>query len=440
MIIQFSHVAFSDPHVSKLSLLLSECVPVDFDDNMKIADAIGLRPDELAKNEKMVELIEGWRGLPRRKSFRTPVDDWDEVPFLLDADERPMSVVNLWLRYVAKRSSPKTVKTYAYALFDFFQFTESRGIQWEGVTDDVLFSYRRCQETMQSTHKKKHKGTRHLDRKTIQLRIIAVAEFYKYAIKNSYIDRNQLTFERVAVVRPAESNFFAHLGRKREVEKPIASYRYTSRNSQPKSLVHDKVWQWITSIADDRNRLIALLLYQTGMRREEIVLWRVNDIPKQDSGDNASWVEFKIRGKGSKKRQIRVSPGIFTQLRHWLDTTRPRILKKHGISEDEDHGFVWVCHRDGHPLQTVTLNHIFTDVSERCGTDVTPHVLRHSFALAKRTELHEDQIANPEKVLQVALGHSSIVTTMMLYGDISPQEEGREADLNARLLSKLAED
>ncbi len=439
MIIQFAHIAFSDLTLAKLSLLLSDSRPMDFDDDTKIADAIGINSNELVENKEMVELLSAWRGLPLGKSFRTPLADWDEVPFLLDGEEKPMSVANAWLRQVAKTRSPKTLRTYAYALFDFFQYIESLGIGWEDVTDDVLLAYRRCQETIQSTHKKKHKGTRRLARTTIQLRILTVAKFYKYAMKTGHIKADQLTFEVVQIVRPSDTNFLAHLGRRQEREMPIAAYRYSSGRSQPKSLTHEKVWPWIISITNDRDRLIALLLYQTGMRREEIVLWRVNEIPKQPCEDKASWVQFKIRGKGGKNRLIRVSPGIFAQLRHWLDFARPRILKRRGITESEDHGFVWISERDGHPLQPITLNHMFTDISERCGTDVTPHVLRHSFAMEKRTELHEDGIANPEKILQIALGHSNVATTMSIYGDISPQEEAREADLNALLLSKLGE-
>ncbi len=434
MIIQFPHIAFSDLKLAKLSLLLSECCPADFDDDTKIAGAINVSVNELTGDTKMMDLIKAWSGQSMRKSFRTPLSDWDEVPFLLDDEEKPMTVANGWLRHIAKRYSPKTVRTYAYALFDFFQYVESVQIEWGDVTDDVLFAYRHCQETIQSTHKKKHKGTRQLDRKTIQLRIVSVAKFYKYAIKAGYIKSDQVTFEVVRIVRPADSDFLAHLKRKQEREMPIVAYRNASNRQRPKSLTHEKVWPWMTSINSDRNRLISLLLYQTGMRREEIVLWRVNEIPTEWKED-AAFVEFKIRGKGGKMRLIRISPGLFAQLSHWLKFTRPRILKKRGITADEDHGFVWVAERDGHPLQAISLNHIFTDISERCGTSVTPHILRHSFGMQKRKELHEDGIANPEKVLQEALGHSSVVTTMEIYGDISPQDEAREADSNARLLS-----
>jgi len=441
VIIQFAHVDFVDLNLAKLQACLLESDPAHVDSVSKIADTIGLSADAIAQNHKMMALVGAWQDPSRRKSFRTPLADWDETPFLLDAEEKPMSVVNAWLRYVAKRSSPKTVRTYAYALFDFFQYIEARRIEWKDVDDDILFAYRRCQETVESAHKKRHKGTRKLARGTIQMRILTVAKFYKYAIRNGYIIGNRLTFELVQVFRPSDTNFLAHLGRREEREMPIAAYRRVSRRSRPKSLDHEKIWTWITSIAKERDRLISLLLYQTGMRREEIILWRVDEIPSSNYQPTASGVQFEIRGKGGKNRLIRISPGVFTQLRYWLDFLRPKIMKTRGISEDEDHGFVWIAERDGHPLQPISLNHIFTDISRRCGTDVTPHMLRHSFAREKRKELHEDGIANPEKILQLALGHSSVATTMGIYGDISPQDEAREADSNATLLAKLvAED
>jgi integrase len=57
--------------------------------------------------------------------------------------------------------------------------------------------------------------------------------------------------------------------------------------------------------------------------------------------------------------------------------------------------------------------------------------------MQKRKDLNEDGIPNPEKVVQVALGHSSVTTTMSIYGDISVEDEAREADSNASFLTKL---
>lgn len=438
MIIQFSHTTFLDLDLARLSAWLIHSNTPQSDETTDILDSAGFSHERIAKNPRISQFLSEWKN-SSDMAVRNPLTDWQEVPFLLDAEEKPVSAANAWFRYLWKRYSPKTVRTYAYSLFDFFQYLEAQPIGWKETDDDMLFSYRRCQELLESDHKRRHNGSRRLARNTIQMRVLTVAKFYKYAAGQGHIEKNPLTLETVRWRRPLDTDFLAHRGGVHVRELPIVAYRYSSKAPPIKSLPHEEIWAWITSIRNDRDRLIATLLYQTGMRREEIILWRVTDIPKLSTHEvTASGVQFEIRGKGDKKRLLRISPGTFAQLRHWLDSSRPRILKRCGLPKSQDHGFVWIDQRDGHALQAITLNHIFTRVSARCGIKITPHMLRHSFAMQKRMELHEDGIANPEKVLQMALGHSSVVTTISIYGDISVHEQAREAESNAALLTKLA--
>lgn len=440
MIIQFSHTDFLDLDLARLSAWLTHSNTPQSDETTDILDSAGFSHERISKNPRITQFVSAWKNSSSGLAARNPLTDCQEIPFLLDAEEKPVSAANAWFRYLWKRYSPKTVRTYAYSLFDFFQYLEAQQIGWKEADDDTLFSYRRCQELLNSAHKKRHNGSRRLARNTIQLRVLTVGKFYRYAADYGYIEKNPLTLENVQWRRPIDTNFLAHLGREHIREVPIVAYRYSLKAPPIRSLPHEKVWEWIMSIKNDRDRLMATLLYQTGMRREELVLWRVSDIPESRTrdADTDLGVQFEIQGKGSKKRLVRISPGNFNQLRYWLDFSRPRILTRCGLPKSLDHGFVWIAQRNGHPLQAITLNHIFTRISARCGIRITPHMLRHSFAMQKRMELHEDGIANPEKVLQVALGHSSLVTTISTYGDISVQEQVREAESNAALLTKLA--
>jgi len=436
VIIQFSDADFLDLDLARLCAWLNgpnQGVP---DEVSEILAAAGLSPERLTENPKISQLVSTWKNSSGCKPFRTPVTDWQEVPFLLNAEEKPVSAANAWFRYLWKRYSPKTVSTYAYSLFDFFQYLEALEICWKDVDDDTLLSYRRCQELSDSAHKKLHNGTRKLARNTIQSRVVTVGRFYRYATNNGYLEKFPLTVEKLQWQRPLDANFLAHLGGVQVTEIPIAAYRYSTQAAPIKSLPHETVWEWITSVTNERDRLMATLLYQTGIRREELVLWRVSEIPEPSQESDTAGVQFEILGKGRKKRLVRITPGNFAQLRHWLDYSRPRILKRCGITED--HGWVWISERTGHPLQAITLNHNFDRVSARRGIKINPHLFRHSFAMQKRMELHEDGIANPEKMLQVILGHSSVVTTISIYGDISVQEQAREADSNVALLTKLA--
>ena len=441
MILQFCNVSLLDLDVAKLSAYLLEAdAGAIVEDIVELSRRSGVSEDALKSNVAVKRLLASWKTPSSTKRFRTPLSDWHEIPFLLDDNEQPVTAANAWLRHISKRGSPKTWRTYEYALFDFFQYLEANEITWQNADDDTLFSYRLYQETTDSIHKKKQNGTRKVSRGTIQARILIAGRFYQYATLHGYIKTNPITFTKIEYRRPIQSDFLGHLGGIREKELPIAAYTQVPKTKTVRALPHETVWTWISSIENERDRLIAKLLYQTGMRREEIILWQLSDIPKVNLKNNDStqgWTEFEIRGKGGKNRLIRISDSLFLRLREWIDLVRPKILAKAGIRTEEDHGFVWIAQTDGHPLQPVTLNHIFDKISERSEINITPHMLRHSFSKEKRTELYEDGIPNPEKVLQVLLGHSSVVTTMSIYGHISPQEESREAESNAELLLKL---
>jgi len=441
MILQFSSVDYQDPDLAKFNAWLiavsNDAIPAD---SAELSKSCGVNQEVLLNNSKIQQLLHIKNSSPSIKIFRTPLSDWKQIPFLLDSNEQPMSAANAWLRHISKKGSPKTWRTYAYDLFDFFQYLEWRNVDWKKVDDDTLVSYRLRQETTDSNHKKKHRGDRRVSKSTIQARILTVGRFYKYAVKYGFLEKLPLTFEIVRSHRPADAVFLAHVNTSQEREIPIAAYHQVPKSDAPKWLPHETVWTWINSINNRRDKLIARLLYQTGMRREEIILWKVSDMPKLEASPNdeaSDRVEFSIRGKGGRNRTIRISTRNFLELRHWIDVDREKIIKKCGIKPDEDHGFVWVAVRDGHPLQTITLNHIFQRISKACGIIITPHMLRHSFAMEKRVALYEAGIPNPEKKLQFELGHRSLVTTMAVYGHISPEWEAKEAESNTALLLKL---
>ena len=442
MILQFSSVEYFDPDVAKFYAWITSIGDNEIPSNLaELSSRCGVDQEVIINNSRIQELLRLKKSSQPSKSFRTPLSDWEQIPFFIDSDERPVSAANAWLRHISKKGSPKTWRTYAYHLYDFFQYLEWKKVDWQNVDDSTLLSYRLRQETTDSNHKKKHRGDRRVSKNTIQARIITVGRFYKYAARYGFLKRNPLTYQTVQSRRPTDNVFLAHISTTREREIPVAAYDGASGSGVLRWLPHETVWTWINSIDNKRDKLIARLLYQTGMRREEIVLWKVDDIPQTPTlpeGGSSNGVQISIRGKGGKKRIVTISRNNFLRLRRWIDVDREKVLKKCGIYKKDDHGFVWISIRDGHPLQPVTLNHTFHRISRACGITVTPHMLRHSFAMEKRAVLYESRIPNPEKKLQAILGHSSVVTTMMVYGHIPPEWEAKEADSNAALLGRLS--
>ena len=158
MILQFSSVEYLDPDVAKfyawLSSVSNNVLPSDI---TELSSKCGVKQEAIINNSKIQELLRLKKSPHSSKSFRTPLRDWQQIPFLIDSDEQPMTAANAWLRHISKRGSPKTWRTYAYDLYDFLQYLEWKKVDWQKVDDTILLSYRLRQETTDSNHKKKHK-------------------------------------------------------------------------------------------------------------------------------------------------------------------------------------------------------------------------------------------------------------------------------------------
>ncbi len=141
------------------------------------------------------------------------------------------------------------------------------------------------------------------------------------------------------------------------------------------------------------DRLICELLYATGMRRNELVQLKENDI---EWGLN----QVRILGKGNKERLVPVSPVL-------LDTLRDYLAEKHKLEKYDDN---YLLNTDtGTPLYAV---YVYRTVTKYLGAITTmkkksPHVLRHTFA----THLLNNG-ANIQAIKDL-LGHSSLAATQI---------------------------
>jgi integrase/recombinase XerD len=352
------------------------------------------------------------------------------APFLLDEKMQPITAANAWLRDVAadgSSPSPHTHRTYAYGLFDFFKYLTAHEIDWREVTNDDLIDYRDVQDQYLSEHTKKP-----LNRNTINARLLVADRFYTYAAKERFIEKHPFKHKKIKVRRPTDTDLLAHLGGEREVEVPSA---YFERVTEPKIKwrPYAEVMQWINSIDIWRDKLLAKLLYRTGMRREEMATWTIRELPKRDEvATDKPEVVMKIIGKGRKERNIILATRDFLELHDYIKMERTRLTSKAKVKHD----FIFVG-RNGQPLRPNQINRIFKRVSEKCGINLTPHMMRHSFAVFALHHWKSIGVARPEKLLQARLGHASEVTTRKFYMHITNEMLEEEAHANASLIERF---
>jgi integrase/recombinase XerD len=135
-------------------------------------------------------------------------------------------------------------------------------------------------------------------------------------------------------------------------------------------------------------RIVAIVMYGAGLRITEAVMLQVSDI------DAARGV-IRVRGKGGKVREVKLSAKLLGALRTYWRAARPPLP------------YLFVSPRTGKPVRAEAVRTALRRARVDAGLKkhVTPHMLRHSFAT------HLLDAGTDIRVIQHLLGHASVATT-----------------------------
>src|SRR6185437_3078318 len=195
--------------------------------------------------------------------------------------------------------------------------------------------------------------------------------FFKYLLKKQLVGRNPVSL----------------LHAQRLPERLPAYLKEKETELLLEELQYDEGFKGFT------DRMICELLYQTGMRRNELLQLKETDI-------EWSLKQIRILGKGNKERLVPVSAVL-------LETIKEYIAEKQKLEEyDRNHLLIL---ENGMPLYA---GYIYRTVKRYLNIITTqqkksPHVLRHTFA----THLLNNG-ANIQAIKDL-LGHSSLAATQV---------------------------
>ena len=162
----------------------------------------------------------------------------------------------------------------------------------------------------------------------------------------------------------------------------------------PDVLSREEVQRLIESADNPRHRVWLLMLYATGLRREELVQLKVNDV------DRARMLIHIHQGKGNEDRDVMLSPRPLEELReYWLRTSfRPKTYLFPGGGR---------AHATDVPMSAKSVFHAVKHAAQRAGLKkrVHPHTLRHCFAT------HLLEAGADLRTIQLLLGHADLKTT-----------------------------
>src|ERR1039457_6358838 len=159
----------------------------------------------------------------------------------------------------------------------------------------------------------------------------------------------------------------------------------------PAQVGREEVRRLIESADNPRHRVWLLMLYATGLRREELVQLKVNDV------DSARMLIHIHQGKGNEDRDVMLSPRLLEELReYWLRTSfRPKTYLFPGAGR---------AHATDVPMSAKSVFHAVKHAAQRAGLKkrVHPHTLRHCFAT------HLLEAGADLRTIQLLLGHADL--------------------------------
>lgn len=165
----------------------------------------------------------------------------------------------------------------------------------------------------------------------------------------------------------------------------------------PVVLSPEEVTRLIEAAPNLLHRTILMVLYGTGIRRTEASLLKVSDI------NSERMVIHVHQGKGSRDRDVPMTPKLLDILREYWRWKRPKVYLFPSTSG----------HRGvEHPISDKTVWYAVTEAGKRAGIQkrIGPHTLRHSFA----TNLME--AGTDLRTIQLLMGHAHLEdTTVYLH-------------------------
>jgi integrase/recombinase XerD len=246
-----------------------------------------------------------------------------------------------------------------------------------------------------------------LNRKNCEIDQVRAADVREFALS---LERLHLQSRTIARHLVSLRQFFLHLLREDVISINPTEHLESPRTWKvlPKYLSLEEVGrllempEWNTS-AGLRDRAVLETLYGTGLRVSELISLRVVDVDLEEG-------TVLTLGKGNKQRIVPVGEQAVIAIEKYLSDARPSILKM------RPEPWLFVSLR-GTRLTRQSIWLMLGRYGRLAGIEkeVTPHLLRHSFAthmLARGADLRS---------LQMMLGHADISTTQVYTHVVSAQ-------------------
>ncbi len=285
--------------------------------------------------------------------------------------------VKLFLSFLKddKKLSENTLQSYRRDIEQYEKYVSENKINYLKVTEETITDY---MEYLREENKKES---------TISRNLASIRSFYQYLIRTKKIKKDPTS----KIESPKINKRVPNILTSKEVELLL---------DQPKDV----------DLKGTRDKAMLEFAYATGMRVTEMISLNIDDV-KLDEG----YVVCKGR---NKSRNIPLGSMSLKALKEYMEDSRPYLIR----DEEEPALFVNIS---GTRLTRQGFWKIVKYYKEQAHIekDITPHVLRHSFAT------HLLQNGAELKAIQTMLGHSDISSTQVYrqFQDVGIKNEYKKA-------------
>ena len=269
--------------------------------------------------------------------------------------------IKLFLEFLQKdkKLSNNTLQSYKRDITQYESYINEENLQYLKVTNEDIKKYL---ENLKNIGKKTS---------TISRNLASIRSFYQYLVRTKKIKEDPTE----GIQSPKVEKRVPSVLSSKEVELLL---------EQPKAV----------DLKGIRDKAMLEFAYATGMRVTEIINLNIEDVNLKEGYVSCT--------NANKQRNIPLGAISINALKEYIKKARPYLIK----SEDEKSLFVNI---NGKRLTRQGFWKIVKFYKEQAhiDKDITPHVLRHSFAT------HLLQNGADLKAIQVMLGHSDISSTQV---------------------------
>ena len=336
-------------------------------------------------------------------------------------DKLPFKVVNTFLSFQENRGrSSNTVRSHAYDLVLYFRFLRQAAKSWHhvGIDDWVNFvQYLKCSTKDEALVLLPVTDKNARTASTINRVLSTINTFYKYYHASGDVQMPSILECISNPFANSHSSFlsFASKSRPRAVKRSVTIGKQQVSTPIPKTINAETQKLVVRACNNRRDRLLILLLIETGMRIGQAIGIKHEDI---ESWNKQILIKYRENNPNQALSKSRITQYIHIS-EHWLNLYTDYLMSDvDGVDSDFVFSNLYNFNNldRAAPTTYATVKALFKRISKKIGVNVTPHMMRHSHA----TELLRSGVSI--EIVAKRLGHRSIETTKRIYEHLTAED------------------